>query len=190
MKPRLPLTNESKGFLVGGELDAAMNAFAAAAVRANAVDPLVTELVRLRCAQVHDCRLCGSLRLADAMELGLDEAMTMKVARHEVSDLGDAAKAALRLCDAIILAPASADDTLAADLHEHFTDQQIAELCIDVMKWTHQKVLVALRLESPPWDTTTTLSFDANGDPVIGGPAYADSAGADQGQAGAAAPRT
>jgi hypothetical protein len=116
--------------------------------------------------------------------------MTMKIARYEESDLGDAAKAALRLCDAIILAPSSADETLARDLHEHFTDQQIAELCIDVMKWSHQKVLVALRLESPPWETTTTLSFDADGDPVIGGPAYAGSATGDRGQAGVAAPRS
>jgi hypothetical protein len=172
VNPRLPLTTESKGFLVGGALDEAMNAFAAAVVRADAVDPLVSELVRLRCAQVHDCRLCGSLRLADAMELGLDEAMTAKIARYEDSDLGEAAKAALRLTDAIILAPASADAALREDLRAHFSDEQIAELCLDVMKWSHQKVLVALRLESPPWDETTTLSFDAAGDPVIGGPAY------------------
>jgi len=173
MNPRLLLSNESKGFLVGGELDEAMSAFAAAAVRADAVDPLITELVRLRCAQVHDCRLCGSLRLAEAMELGLDEDTTAKIARYEDGDLSDAAKAALRLADAIILAPASADAALAANLREHFADQQIAELCLDVMKWSHQKVLVSLRLEAPPWEETTTLSFDAAGDPVIGGPAYA-----------------
>jgi hypothetical protein len=170
--PRIPLSNDGNGFLVGGSLDDAMSAFAAAAVRARAVDPLITELVRLRCAQVHDCRLCGTLRLGEALELGLDEAMAMKVARYETSDLSEAAKAALRLCDAIILAPASADRTLAAELREHFTDEQIAELCLDVMKWSHQKLLVALRLEMPPWETTTTLSFDDHGDPVIGGPAY------------------
>jgi hypothetical protein len=147
-----------------------MTAFAAAAVRAKAIDPLTSELVRLRCAQVHDCRLCGSLRLAAAMELGLDEAMTAKIADYETSNLPEGAKAALRLTDAIILAPASADAALRDDLRAHFTDEQIAELCLDVMKWSHQKLLVALRLESPPWDETTTLSFDANGDPVIGGP--------------------
>ena len=81
-----------------------------------------------------------------------------------------AAVAALRLVDAIILTPGEADDELAAELHRHFTDAQIAELCLDVVKWSHQKVLVALRLEKPPWDERTVLSFDAEGDAVIGGP--------------------
>jgi len=174
MKARLPLRADGESFLVGSELDRAMNRFAAAAVRASAVDPLVTELVRLRCAQVHDCRLCRSLRLEAAMRAGLDEHMTAKIARYETSDLPARAKAALRLCDAIILAPAAAGPELAADLREHFTDMQIAELCLDVVKWSHQKLLVSLRLEAPPWDTTTVLSFNDDGDPVIGGPAYAD----------------
>lgn len=34
---------------------AALSDFAAAAVRNDAVDPIITELVRLRCASVHDC---------------------------------------------------------------------------------------------------------------------------------------
>ena len=40
----------------GTELDAAMAAFEKAVVRADALDPLTTELVRLRCARIHDCR--------------------------------------------------------------------------------------------------------------------------------------
>ena len=37
--------------IVGSLMD-----FAAAAVRNDAVDPVTTELVRLRCAATHDCR--------------------------------------------------------------------------------------------------------------------------------------
>jgi hypothetical protein len=177
MKPRLPLSADGKGFLAGSDLDIAMNAFAAAAVRAQGIDPLISELVRLRCAQVHDCRLCGSLRLAGALDMGLDEEMTAKIARYETSDFSDAAKAALRLCDTIILTPSAAGPELRAELRRHFTEEQIAELCIDVMKWSHQKLLVSLRLESPPWDETTVLSFDEAGDPVIGGPVAAASRG-------------
>jgi hypothetical protein len=168
--PRISLENDSKGFVVGGELDTAMADFAATAVRADAVDPLITELVRLRCAQVHDCRLCGSLRLTEALDRGLDEEMAEKIARYETAGFDPAAVAALRLADAIILAPAKADAELREELSRHFTSTQIAELCFDVMKWSHQKVLVSLRLESPPWDETAELSFDAAGDPVIGGP--------------------
>lgn len=37
------------------DLHRALGDFAAAAVRNDAVDPITTELVRLRCATYHDC---------------------------------------------------------------------------------------------------------------------------------------
>ena len=164
--PRIKTPTGSRSF--GTPLDAAMDAFAAAVVRSSAVDPLVTELVRLRCAQYHDCRLCGSLRWQDAIDAGLDEAMVEKIARHEHSDLGDAAKAALRLTDAMVIDPSLVDDELYGQLRESFTDVQIAELCLDIMKWSKQKFLVALRLERPAWDGIETLSFDDRGEPRFG----------------------
>jgi hypothetical protein len=48
--PRLP-----KGSRSHPELQRALVDWQAAAVRLNQVDPLTTELVRLRCAQHHDC---------------------------------------------------------------------------------------------------------------------------------------
>ncbi|MEM8906048.1 MAG: hypothetical protein AAGA17_13950 [Actinomycetota bacterium] len=36
-------------------LRTALGAYAAAAVRGDAVDPVTTEVVRLRCAEHHDC---------------------------------------------------------------------------------------------------------------------------------------
>jgi len=151
----------------GGNLDDAIDSFAAAVMRATGVDPVITELVRLRCAQYHDCRLCGSLRLREAREEGVDEATVAKIACHQASDLSDAAKAALRLADAMILSPALADDDLRADLREHFTESQIAEICLDIVKWSQQKYLVALRVETPPWEGLGTLSFDEGGNPQI-----------------------
>jgi hypothetical protein len=171
LAPRVQTPTGSRSF--GTALDAALDAFAAAAVRASAVDPLVTELVRLRCAQYHDCRLCGSLRSQEAIDSGLDENAVAKIARYEDSDLDAAAKAALRLADAIIVDPGAIDDGLYGQLRESFTDVQIAELCFDVMKWSKQKFLVALRLESPPWEGIASLSFDARGEPRFGGPVAA-----------------
>ena len=171
--PRVVLDRAGERFRPARSLERALDEFAAAVMRASTLDPLTTELVRLRCAQVHDCRLCGSLRLRDAVDVGFDETMTAKIARYETSDLGAAAIAALRLCDSIILAPAVvADGALAVELHRHFTDEQIAEICLDVVKWSRQKLLVALRLESPRSDELTSLSFDEHGDAVIGRPAY------------------
>ena len=49
--PRVQPTGASMSRTLGP----ALHAFAAAAVRADAVDPVTTELVRLRCASHHDC---------------------------------------------------------------------------------------------------------------------------------------
>lgn len=172
LSPRLASGQLTEGVSVGGELECAIADFAAAVIKARPVDPLIRELVRLRCAQIHDCRLCGSLRVADALAQGFDEQMQRKIATWEKSDFSPEVKAALKLCDNIILMPAVADDDLGNELRRHFSDRQIAGLCLDVMKWSQQKALVALRMEAPPWDETTSLSFDADGNPVFGGPAY------------------
>ena len=172
LDPRLPPEQLSPGVSGDGPFDAAIADFAAAAVRAKTVDPLTTELVRLRCAQIHDCRLCGSLRNKEALEEGFDEELQMKIARYESSDLEPKHKAALHLADAIILTPGQANAELSAELHEHFSDEQIAEIMLDVMKWSQQKALVALRMEAAPWETTNTLVFDEDGRPGFAGPAY------------------
>src|SRR5829696_6459903 len=131
LEPRIRLSANGDGAIAPVLADA-LDAFAAAAMRAQAVDPVTTELVRLRCAGYHDCRICGSLRLADARQRGVDEEMAAKVARYEASDLPERAKVALRLADAVIIDPSTADRALAAQVHEHFSEEQIAELLLDI----------------------------------------------------------
>ena len=167
LPPRLPI-DDGVTAGIADVLAEAMESFAAAAMRAGAVDPVTTELVRLRCAGYHDCRICASLRLEDAREAGVDEDMTAKVARYETSDLPERAKIALRLADAVIIHRGAADLELARDLRRHFSREQIAELLLDVIKWSRQKERVALRLEAPSWEGTNTLRFDDNGDHVLG----------------------
>ncbi|KZX58230.1 hypothetical protein A3709_01835 [Halioglobus sp. HI00S01] len=173
---RLPADALTAGVSGDGELDRAIAGFAASVVRQKGVDPLTTELVRLRCAQIHDCRLCGSLRNAEALAEGFDEDMQAKISRYEQSDLAPHQIAALRLCDAMILTPSLADATLKANLREHFSPAQIAELMFDVMKWSQQKALVALRMEAPPWQEINVLTFDQQGQPGFEGPAYTEEA--------------
>jgi hypothetical protein len=165
---RIPPPQTAGVHWYGTEIDEAIDAFSAAAVRASTVDPITTEVVRLRCARYHDCRLCQSLRVDDALAAGLDETLAAKVDRYEASDLDERLKAALRLTDAVIVNPASADAALRAQLQEHFTDEQIAELLHDIVKWSFQKVLVSLRLDVPVRDGLSVLSFDDHGDPSIG----------------------
>ncbi len=144
--------------------------FAAQAVLADEVDPVTSELVRLRCAQTHHCRLCGSLRQRSALDAGLQAGVAEIIARYESSDFAAHQVAALHLCDALILNPADADGSLREELEEHFSPSQIAEICFDAVKWSQQKALVALGSDAPPWEGVHVLDFDAAGHPVFAGP--------------------
>ena len=73
--------------------------------------------------------------------------MAAKVERYEASDLSEQHKAALRLADAMMSQPGEMSAALVAQLKEHFTDAQLRELTLDVMKWNYQKVSVALRTD-------------------------------------------
>ena len=171
--PRIPPPSSSTGPMYGTDLDRAIAAFAAAAMRASSVDAIAGELLRLRCARYHDCRRCGALRNAVALEDGIDESFFAKIDDYERSDLDDRFKVVLRLTDAMITHPGSLDDRLRRDLHKHFSDQQIVEMTLDIMKYSYQKVMVALRLEAPPGDGLRALTFDAEGKAKIGDPIVA-----------------
>ena len=105
-----------------------------------------------------------SLRLAVAKDEGLDEVMAAKVDRYEVSDLPARHKAALRLADALMTQPGGIDAPLRDELRRHFSDDQLVELTVDVMKWNYQKVTVALGTDDEvrPGELAE-LQFDADG---------------------------
>ncbi|MBM7516471.1 carboxymuconolactone decarboxylase family protein [Nocardioides nitrophenolicus] len=165
--PRIPLPDDPSVPKYGTPIDYAVADFAATAMRAERLDPVVTELVRLRCARIHDCRLCRSLRTAPDR---LDEETAAKIDHYEASDLPERAKVALRLTDAVILDPAGAGPELRTAAHAHFTPAEIGELLLDVVKWSQQKASVALRIEPPPHEGLSRLRFDASGHPSIGAP--------------------
>lgn len=104
------------------------------------------------------------MRLAVAGQRAVDETQAAKVERYEQSDLPDRHKAALRLADALMTMPGDIDGALTVELRRHFTDAQILELTVDVMKWNYQKVPVALGVdvEVRPGELVD-LVFDASG---------------------------
>lgn len=169
-EPRLTLETPDGAIVPGTELDHAMHDYARTAMRTRTLDPVIAELVRLRCAQVHDCRLCGSLRSFDALERGLPDEVFGAIGERRALELDAAAVAALDLCDAIVLSPRAVGERLRDELCRHFSLQQIAEICCAVMKWSHQKALVAVRLEKPRWDEISVLRFDDAGTHRIGEP--------------------
>jgi alkylhydroperoxidase family enzyme len=117
-------------------------------VRGADLDPVTTELVRLRCARTHNCQICQTLRLANARADGADDHMTAKVDFYETSDLDEAHKIALRITDAFINRPEDLTSESIAAARETFEPKQLAELCLDITKWSTQKIHVALGTDS------------------------------------------
>jgi hypothetical protein len=75
-----------------------------------------------------------------------------------------AQRAAVRLAQDVMSRPADLSPALVDELHEHFSDEQLLELTLDVMKWNYQKVSVALGVdvEVRPGELAD-LVFDAAG---------------------------
>ncbi|MCX6432370.1 MAG: hypothetical protein NTX29_06140 [Actinobacteria bacterium] len=113
-------------------------------MRSSLLDPVLTELVRRRCARQHDCRTCQTLRFSDAAVTDAADAVTSKIDHYEASDLDERYKVALRIVDTFIWRPSEMSDALVAQAHEHFTDAELAELLVDITKWSTQKVHVTL----------------------------------------------
>ena len=90
--------------------------------------------------------------------------MAAKVSGDDRSGLSPAQQVALRLADLLMTQPGQIDETLAAELRQHFSEDQIIELTLDVMKWNYQKVAVALRIDAEviPGELTD-LVFDDRG---------------------------
>ncbi|OBG95609.1 hypothetical protein A5697_23965 [Mycobacterium sp. E3251] len=129
---------------------AVFNDFLPSVARMRALDPVTSELVRLRGAAQHNCRLCKSLREGTALDAGGSEALYDEIDRFESSDLlDDRAKAALRYADALIWTPAhlAADD--AAEVRSRFSDAEAVELTFDIMRNASNKVAVALGADAP-----------------------------------------
>ncbi|MEZ5256233.1 MAG: carboxymuconolactone decarboxylase family protein, partial [Ilumatobacteraceae bacterium] len=123
---------------------AVLSEYQEAVVRGTSVDPTTTELVRLRCARTHRCTICSTLRLADARREGVDDDLTSQIDFYERSNLPEAVKAALRITDACIIRPDLLTDAVVDQACELYSEEQVAELLLDVSKWSTQKINVSL----------------------------------------------
>ena len=130
--------------------DLVFNDFLPAVARMRALDPVTSELVRLRGAAQHNCRLCKSLREGTALEAGGSERLYDEIERFETSGLlDDRAKAALRYTDALIWTPARLVAQDIAEVRSWFSEPEAVELTFDVMRNASNKVAVALGADAP-----------------------------------------
>ena len=130
--------------------DAVFNGFLPAVARLRDLDALTSEVVRLRGAAQHNCRLCKSLRETTALGAGGSETLYGDIERFEASELlTDRQKAALRYADALIWSPGHIDRGIVAAVRAQFSDDEAAELTFDVMRNASNKVAVALAGDAP-----------------------------------------
>lgn len=148
--------------------DLLLNGFAPAVAQMHNLDPVTTEVVRLRGAVQHNCRLCRSLRDGAALDAGGSETLYDDIERYEDSSLlSDAHKAALRYVDALIWTPARIAPDVAAGVRTYFPDTQAVELTLDVMRNACNKIAVAFGADSPRVDEgTERYVLGADGQPV------------------------
>ena len=149
--------------------DAVFNGFLPAVARLRDLDALTSEVVRLRGAAQHNCRLCKSLRETTALDAGGSETLYGEIEKFEASaQLTERHKAALRYVDALIWSPGHFDDGVAAGVRAHFSDAEAVELTLDVMRNASNKVAVALGGDAPRVEQgTEQYLLDVDGQTVF-----------------------
>lgn len=146
--------------------DALLNRFTSTVGALRGLDPLTTEIIRLRGATQHNCRLCRSLRETAALEAGGSEPLYAEIADYERSaELSDAHKAAVRHVDALIWTPSTLDDAVLA----HYSLEQAIEITLDAMRNATNKIAVALGGDAPRVsDGVERYRLGVDGMPVFG----------------------
>lgn len=129
---------------VPGGVWAALDGLIRAVPALDTLDPVTSELVRLRGARQHDCRLCRSLRNRTALRAGATEVDFAAVDHYEDSDLTPLQRAALAFTDAVIWTPGRIDPATVEALATEASPAQRVELVLDITRNALNKVAVGL----------------------------------------------
>lgn len=122
-------------------------------VRANRqLSNRLVELVRLRVAFHNQCRLCSAIRYDDAVQDGVDEDLVCQLEAPDASnDLTESERAAIRFADLLATDHLAINDQTIERLRDHFTDEEIVELGINI------GVFLAFGRLSMAWDVVDEL---------------------------------
>ncbi len=165
----MPYAEHPDAAAVSGELWVALDDWMRAVARLDALDPMTAELVRLRGARTHDCRLCRSLRNVRAARGGVGESTFDQVDDYERSTLGERHKVALRLTDAILWTPTRFPDGLVEQVHAQFTPAESLEIVLDVARNAANKIAVTFGAdEANVSEGVEYYDIDERGDLVYG----------------------
>ena len=116
----------------------------------SALDPVTSELVRLRGARAHDCRLCQSRRNVSAIDLaGRSDLFDDK----DPSGISDAQALALQAVDAFVWQPIQWPAGLGGHVVDALGVAAATELTLDIMRNAANKIAVAFDADNPQIET-------------------------------------
>jgi alkylhydroperoxidase family enzyme len=155
----------------GTDLWRALERMMTAVVVLDALDPLTSELVRLRGARAHQCRVCTSRRMAPVVAAhGSDVLEQTEV--DDLAALGEPTAAALRLTDAILWQPDAVPVSTLEQVRAALTPAEALEVVLDVARNASNKIAVALGADAASVaDGVEYFDVSAAGDYTYGLPA-------------------
>jgi hypothetical protein len=135
----------------------------------SALDPVTAELVRLRGARAHDCRLCQSRRNVTAIDLaGGGEVFD----DQDPSAVSDAQALALQVVDSFVWQPTRWPPGLGERIVDALGPAAATELTLDIVRNAANKIAVAFGADAPLVETgveyyeidlsTGELRYDVN----------------------------
>ena len=119
--------------------------------RLDRLDPVTSELVRLRGARAHGCRLCQSLRSRRAVTAagGDDLFEPFDGWPGGMGGLTEGHRTAVRFVDAFVWQPTAWPEDLAEAVRAAFTPDEAVELVLDVIRNAANKIAVAFGADDP-----------------------------------------
>jgi hypothetical protein len=129
---------------------AAQETFLLEVAKLSALDPITSELVRLRGARAHNCRLCQSRRNVAAIDLAGGAALFES---RDPSEVSDAQALALHVVDAFVWKPIRWPAGLGEQVVSAWGPAAATELILDVVRNAANKIAVAFDADAPMVET-------------------------------------
>jgi hypothetical protein len=115
-----------------------------------ALDPVTSELIRLRGARAHDCRLCQSRRSARAIDLAGRSDLFDDT---DPSGLSDTQALALQVVDTFVWRPTQWPPGLGEQVVDALGPAAATELTLDMVRNAANKIAVAFGADEPQVET-------------------------------------
>ncbi len=114
------------------------------------LDPVTSELVRLRGARAHNCRLCKSRRSVSAIDLAAGADLFDDA---DPSGISEAQALALQVVDAFVWQPIRWPPGLGAQAVDALGPATATELTLDIVRNAANKIAVAFAVDDPQVET-------------------------------------